>query len=89
MTKEKKSTSKKTSKAKAVKVNKDQFDLIIDFGPAHEAAEQREKEIEREIAYRDIESYFGGEDEEEKAPEIKTSSWYKRLGKAIKQWFNR
>ena len=37
MTKEKKTTStKKTSKAKLVKVEEKPFDLIIDFGPAHE-----------------------------------------------------
>lgn len=93
MTKEKKATSKKTSKAKSVKVNEDQFDLIIDFGPAHEAVEQKEKEIEVEIAYRDVMDNNHLENEamveDDKAPVIKKNPWYKRLGKAIKDWFNR
>lgn len=87
MAKEKKATSKKTSKAKTVKVNNEQFDLIIDFGPAHKAEEAREKEIEKEIAFREVLSQNAILVEE--APEKTKTPWYKRLGKAIKNWFNR
>lgn len=53
MTKEKKTTStKKTSKAKLVKVEEKPFDLIIDFGPAHENEARKEIELAEEIAYR-------------------------------------
>ena len=46
MTKEKKTTStKKTSKAKLVKVEEKPFDLIIDFGPAHENEDRKEIEL--------------------------------------------
>jgi hypothetical protein len=86
MAKEKKATSKKTSKAKTVKVNNEQFDLIIDFGPAHKAEEAREKEIEREIAFQETLSQNAILVE---APEKTKTPWYKRLGKAIKNWFNR
>lgn len=88
MTKEKKSTSKKTSKAKTVKVNEDQFDLIIDFGPAHKAQDEQEKQIAKEIAYREFEEMVVMPVEEDEAPVIKTP-WYKRLGNTIKKWFNR
>lgn len=95
MAKEKKATSKKTSKAKTVKVNNEQFDLIIDFGPAHKAEEAREKEfawidpldVEKEIAFREVLSQNAILVEE--APEKTKTPWYKRLGKAIKNWFNR
>lgn len=79
MTKEKKTTStKKTSKAKLVKVEEKPFDLIIDFGPAHENEARKEIELAEEIAYREKMDL-----KPTKAP------WYKRLGLKIKQWFNR
>lgn len=86
MTKEKKTTStKKTSKAKLVKVEEKPFDLIIDFGPAHENEARKEIELAEEIAYREKkEAYSKSMDlRPTKAP------WYKRLGLKIKQWFNR
>lgn len=88
MTKEKKTTStKKTSKAKLVKVEEKPFDLIIDFGPAHENEDRKEIELAEEIAYREKKrSLFKNLWilKPTKAP------WYKRLGlKRSKQWFNR
>lgn len=82
MTKEKKSTSKKTSKDKTVKVNKNQFDLIIDFGPAHKAEEEREIELALQQLENELQM------EAQKAKAINTP-WYKKLSKAFSNWFNR
>lgn len=86
MTKEKKTTSiKKTSKAKLVKVEEKPFDLIIDFGPAHENEDRKEIELAEEIAYREKKEAYS------KSMDLKPTKapWYKRLGLKIKQWFNR
>ena len=84
MTKEKKTTStKKTSKAKLVKVEEKPFDLII--GPAHENEDRKEIELAEEIAYREKKEAYS------KSMDLKPTKapWYKRLGLKIKQWFNR
>lgn len=86
MTKEKKTTStKKTSKVKLVKVEEKPFDLIIDFGPAHENEDRKEIELAEEIAYREKKEAYS------KSMDLKPTKapWYKRLGLKIKQWFNR
>lgn len=86
MTKEKKTTStKKTSKSKLVKVEEKPFDLIIDFGPAHENEDRKEIELAEEIAYREKKEAYS------KSMDLKPTKapWYKRLGLKIKQWFNR
>ena len=85
MTNEKKATStKKTSKAKLVKVEEKPFDLIIDFGPAHENEDRKEIELAEEIAYREKKEAYS------KSMDLKPTKapWYKRLGLKIKQWFN-
>ena len=82
MTKEKKTTStKKTSKAKLVKVEEKPFDL----GPAHENEDRKEIELAEEIAYREKKEAYS------KSMDLKLTKapWYKRLGLKIKQWFNR
>lgn len=80
MTKEKKSTSKKTSKAKSVEVTPaNEFDLIINFGPAEKAQAAKESEIESQILQHAL---------KEAVKDI-NAPWYKKAWKRLKNLFNR